>query len=48
VAQLQHTPWTELPVVFENVRILQHLEIPERGMYAHRKYMEGVIKIGKT
>jgi hypothetical protein len=32
--------------VFENVRILQHLEIPDRGMYVSCKYYEDVIEIG--
>ncbi|XP_033608867.1 fatty acid synthase [Cryptotermes secundus] len=31
LALLQRTSYTKLPVVFENVRILQHLEIPEHG-----------------
>jgi hypothetical protein len=46
LAQLQYTSYKKLPVVFENVRILQHLEIPERGMYVHCKYYEGAIEIG--
>jgi hypothetical protein len=47
LAALQHTSYTKLPVVFENVRILQHLEIPEQGMYVHCKYYEDAIEIGK-
>jgi hypothetical protein len=48
LAQLHHTSYTKLPVVFENVRIHQHLEIPERGMYVHCKYYEGAIKNWKA
>jgi hypothetical protein len=44
LAVVQGRSYNNLPVMFENVRILKPLEIPEKGMY--REYKKDVIETG--